>query len=222
MNDTGNEIETIFGLIFLIIVAAIFLAILKNGIVWFADWLLWLIAVLGSIFIISFIINHQKKSSDSYNEMRYTSQDTAYKALKFIFSWGMLLLIGFFIVLLWIITYFFHPEVNYYTLPVTLVAIWLPLGLAWSLVWKMHKNIEKSFWISLISNFMIFIFSSIFLEDSVSKLYFPSASYSISILIPLFIITLLTVLLSYSITFVLIKKKLIFEENDSNRWNRWS
>lgn len=221
MNTAENEIETISGLIFLIIVAVIVLMVLKNGIAWFADWLLWLIAVLGSISIIGFIINYQKEKSDSYNEMGYPLQDTAGIILKFLFSWGTFLLVGFFIILLFIIIYFFHPEVHYHVLPITLASIWLPLGLAWSVVWKMHQNIEKSFWISLTVNFMIFIFSSIFFEDSVSKLYLPSASYSISILITLFIITLLTVLLSYSITFVLIEKKLIFEKNDNNRWNRW-
>ena len=198
-----NALEELVKLIFLVIGLLILVTILRNGMTWFASWLLWSIAVLSSIYVIIIFIRVLTNTGLFEGDVSNA-----------IFLWGIPLLILILIIVLHSTIDFFHTEINFYIFPIIFLGILSPIGFAWLVVWKIYNIKKESLWISIICFFVIVVLSSILFEEYVTKLYFPSQEYDSSILIILLIITLLTVLLSYGITYILIEINWISLEND--------
>ena len=209
----GNDSEELVKLILLFLGVIILLTILRNGMTWFAGCLLSLMAVLSSIYIIGMFIMVLKKSKYS-NTRLFELNGTVGDVLNAIFWWGIPLIILIFLIFLYITIDIFHTEINFYIFPITFISILSPIGFAWLVVWIKYNIEEEGLWISIMCFFVIVILSSITFEEYVNKLYLPSHEYDSLISITLLIITLLTALLSYGITYVLIEKNWISSEND--------
>jgi len=213
MVERNNSEDDLVKVVFLFIGIAILFAILRNGMAWFAGWLLWLIAVLSSIYIIGVLIMVLKRSRYSCTRL-FELGGIAGNVSNAIFWWGIPLLILIFIIALCIIIKLFNGEINFYIFPITFLSIWSPIGFAWLVVWKKYNIKEENLLIYSTCSFLIVILSSIPFGEYVNELYLPSSKYDSSISITLLIITLLTVLLSYGITYVLIEKNWVSLEND--------
>ena len=137
-NDNSEEFVP---LIVLCTVLVILSPILINGITWFAGWLLWLIAVLLSIYLIGAFIMVLKKSRYSDGRL-FELEGIVGDVLNAIFWWGIPLLILIFIITLYSIIKWFNAEINFYILPITFLCIWIPIGFAWLVVWKKY-NIKE-------------------------------------------------------------------------------
>lgn len=203
-----NDLEELVKLIVLVIGLLILVTILRNGMTWFASWLLWLIAVFSSIYVIGMFSMVLKKSK--YSNTGLFEGDV----LNAVFWWGIPLLILIFIIFLYLTIDSFHTQINFYIFPITFLSILSPIGFAWLVGWKKYNTKEESLWISIICFFVIVVLSSIIFGEYVNKLYLPSPEYGSLISITLLIITLLTVLLSYGVTYILIEKNWISLEND--------
>ena len=198
-----NALGELVTVIFLVTGLLILGTILRNGMTWFASWLLWSIAILSSIYVIIIFIRVLTNTGLFEGDVS-----------NGIFLWGIPLLILILIIVLHITIDFFHTEINFYIFPIIFIGILSPIGFAWLVVWKIYNIKKESLWISIICFFVIVVLSSILFEEYVTKLYFPFQEYDSSILIILLIITLLTVLLSCGITYILIEKNWISLEND--------
>lgn len=214
--EKGEEKANIGTVIVGVIVLAMLGVISRIGLEQFAGWLLWLIAVLISIYVIALFFKFKKEKDYSYNEV---DEDTVGIILRRIFWWGIPITIGLLILSLIIITSdifnnLFNAKVNLYILPITLLGIWSPIVFAWLAVWKIFNIKYESFWISIVCFLGTVTLSSIPFEDYIYKLYFPSLEYDSSISITLLIITLVTVIISYGITYVLIKNNRLSSEID--------
>lgn len=208
--NIGTVIAGVIGLIILGVISRI-------GLDQFAGWLLWLIAVLMSIYLIGifYYYYYQKEMDYSYNELY---DGTIGIILNRIFWWGIPITIVLIIFCLITITSdifnnLFNIKVNYYVLPITLLGILSPIGLAWWVVEKIFNIKYESFWISIVGFICTFTLSLILFEEYVYKLYLPSLEYDSSILITLLIITLVTVIISYGITYFMIKNRLSSESD---------
>lgn len=211
----GNDLKEFVNLIFLLIGLLILVTILRNGLDWFAGWLLWLMAVLSSIYIIGIFMMVLKKSKNSYARL-FELKGTVGDLLNTIFWWGIpsLILIFFIILLYFVTTDLFSVDINFYIFPITVLSILSPIGFAWLAVWIKYNIKEESLWISIICFVVIVILSSIPFKENVNKLYHPSLEYDSSISITLLIITVLTILLNYGITYIFIEKNWIPLKND--------
>lgn len=208
--DKGDE-KDILSLILLVIGMIIFSIISRIGFEQFANWLLWTIALLMSIYMVALFVKFKTIEDISY----YRDKSSARIMLDRIFWWGIPIVIAFLLLDLFIITLdIFNTEVNYSIFPIVSGSILIPLGLGWFAAWRNCGILKKSLYISIMSNFIVIFFSIIFFGESISKLYLPSAEYESSIFVTLLTITLSSSLLSYGFTHLLIEKDWIYIEGD--------